>query len=254
MTGPAAPARVLLLGGTAEARALATELVARGVPVISSLAGRVARPRLPAGEVRIGGFGGTDGLRTWLRDNNIAAVVDATHPYATTITAHAVAATDAVGVPMVRLCRPPWVPQADECWRTVPTLADAARYVASGPGRVFLTTGRQDVDAFAGIDAAWFLIRVVDAPMSGLPPHHELLTARGPYDFDNELALLRDHRIDTLVTKNSGGPLTRPKLDAARAAGVDVVMIDRPQMLVSGPVVPDVDTALRWLVDHGHAG
>lgn len=243
----AAPDPVLVLGGTSEARALAEVLVDAGVPVISSLAGRVADPRLPVGEVRVGGFGGIDGLRDWLRDNAVRVVVDATHPYATTISAHAAAATSALGIPLVRIRRPPWVPGVDDRWHCVPNLDAAADAVRHRARRILLTTGRQDVGAFAGIDSAWFLIRVVDPPTGDLPPHHRLLTVRGPYDLDNELALMRDNAIDTLVTKNSGGPLTRPKLDAARIAGVDVIMVDRPTEPGSGAVVHDVEGAVQWL-------
>ncbi|GAA1480208.1 cobalt-precorrin-6A reductase [Gordonia sinesedis] len=247
MMDPTPPNPILVLGGTSEARALAQVLVDAGVPVISSLAGRVADPRLPVGEVRVGGFGGIVGLRDWLRDNAVRAVVDATHPYATTITAHAATATSTLGIPLVRIRRPPWIPGEGDRWHSVPSLDAAADAVRHRARRVLLTTGRQDVGVFAGIESAWFLIRVVDPPTADLPPHHQLLTARGPYDFDNELALMRDNAIDTLVTKNSGGPLTRPKLDAARVAGVDVIMVDRPAEPDSGTVVDDVDGAVHWL-------
>ncbi len=242
--------RVLLLGGTAEGRALAARLHPR-VDIVSSLAGRVPDPALPVGEVRIGGFGGVDGLRRWLSENGIGAVVDATHPFAATMTAHAAAACADLGLPHVVLRRPAWEPGGAAM---VASDAEAAeRVAAQGCSRVFLTTGRSGTAAFRDSDA-WFLIRVVTAPDSdALPRHHELLFSRGPYDYENECALLRDHRIDALVTKNSGGELTRAKLDAAEALGVGVVMIDRPPLPAGVAVVGSVDEAVEWVFSRGNA-
>jgi precorrin-6A/cobalt-precorrin-6A reductase len=236
--------RVLLLGGTAEARALATQLD-RDVDVISSLAGRVPDPALPVGEVRIGGFGGVDGMRRWLIDWKIDAVVDATHPYATTITAHAATVCDDLGLPHVVLARPAW-PTSDAIM--VGSDAEAAKTIAGkGYSRIFLTTGRSGAAAFADVDA-WFLIRAVTAPDADtLPRHHRLVLSRGPYHYDDELALLREHRIDALVTKNSGGQMTRPKLDAAAALGVAVVMVNRPPLPPGVATVETVDDAAAWV-------
>ncbi|GAB90954.1 cobalt-precorrin-6A reductase [Gordonia rhizosphera] len=241
---------ILLLGGTGEARDLAARLVADGVPVISSLAGRVARPRLPAGEVRIGGFGGTDGLREWIREHDVAAVIDATHPFAATITEHAARAAAELGTPLLRLRRPQWAPGPGDRWEMVADMGAAAEAVRERGGRVFLTTGRQDVGVFADIADAWFLIRVVDPPTADLPPHHRLLASRGPYDLAGERTLLREHRIDALVTKNSGGELTRAKLVAAAELGVDVVMVQRPAEPAVGETVDSVDDAVAWLTRH----
>jgi precorrin-6A/cobalt-precorrin-6A reductase len=233
--------RLLLLGGTGEARALAGLL--DGHDVVTSLAGRVADPRLPAGEVRIGGFGGAEGLAEWLREHRIEAVVDATHPYAGRITANANAATVAVGVPALIVDRPAW--SASPEWERVSSAGAAA--VAIRPAeRVFLTIGRQHVGAFAEVDA-WFLVRSIDPPTDRLPARHELLLARGPFEYDAELALLRDRRIDTLVTKNSGGPATVAKLDAARELGVRVVVIDRPPLPAGAVVVDNLDAAAKWV-------
>jgi precorrin-6A/cobalt-precorrin-6A reductase len=236
--------RVLLLGGTSEGRALAARL-APDVDVISSLAGRVPDPALPVGEVRIGGFGGVEGMRRWLLDSKVDAVVDATHPYASTITAHAAAVCDELGLPHLVLARPAW-PPGDAI--VVASDAEAAKTVAAGRySRVFLTTGRSGTAAFADIDA-WFLIRAVTAPdPDTLPHHHEVMLSRGPYHYDDELALLRDHRIDALVTKNSGGQMTRPKLDAAAALGVAVVMVDRPPLPGGVATVSTVDDAVDWV-------
>lgn len=236
--------RVLLLGGTGEARALAKALHPR-VDIISSLAGRVPDPALPVGPVRIGGFGGVDGLRRWLRDERIDAVVDATHPFAATMTAHAAAACGELRIPHLILARPGWDPAAAI---VVESDVHAAETVArQGYSRVFLTTGRSGVRAFADSDA-WFLIRVVTEPDgSSLPRHHQLVLSRGPYRYDDESALLREHRIDALVTKNSGGLMTRAKLDAAAALEIPVVMVARPPLPVGVSTVGTVPEAAEWV-------
>ncbi len=236
--------RVLLLGGTSEARELA-ELLHPKVDVISSLAGRVPNPALPVGEVRIGGFGGVDGLRRWLVESRVDAVVDATHPYAATITEHAAEACGALRIPHLVVARPAW-PQGDAIPAT--SDADAVKAVRDrGFTRVFLTTGRSGVDVFSDVDA-WFLIRAVTAPdPHSLPPRHEVVLSRGPYRYEDEHALLAEHRIDCLVTKNSGGDMTRPKLDAAAALGVPVVMVDRPALPDGVAPVSTVDDAVAWV-------
>jgi precorrin-6A/cobalt-precorrin-6A reductase len=236
--------RVLLLGGTAEARALAKTLHPR-VDIISSLAGRVPDPALPVGPVRIGGFGGVDGLRRWLRDEHIGAVVDATHPFAATMTAHAAEACAALRLPHLVLARAAWAPGNAIVVESDTEAAKAAakqRY-----SRVFLTTGRSSVQAFADSDA-WFLIRAVTAPdAASLPRHHQLLLSRGPYRYDGELSLLREHRIDGLVTKNSGGDMTRAKLDAAAALHIPVVMVARPRLPAGVTAVGTVEDAAEWV-------
>jgi precorrin-6A/cobalt-precorrin-6A reductase len=240
--------RVLLLGGTSEGRALAARLHP-DVDVVSSLAGRVPDPALPVGEVRIGGFGGAEGMRRWLVDSKVDAVVDATHPYAATITAHAAAVCDELGLPHLLLARPAW-PPGDAL--VVDSDAEAAKTVTTERySRVFLTTGRSGTAGFADVDA-WFLIRAVTAPdPDTLPPHHQLVLSRGPYHYEDELALLRDHRIDALVTKNSGGQMTRPKLDAAAALGIAVVMVDRPPSPGGVTTVSTVDDAAAWVRSTG---
>jgi precorrin-6A/cobalt-precorrin-6A reductase len=243
--------RVLLLGGTAEARALADRLHP-GLDIISSLAGRVPNPALPVGPVRIGGFGGVEGLRTWLTKNDVTAVVDATHPFAATITAHAASACAELDIPYVVLNRPPWDPAGAT---VIATDTEAAAIIAAeGYSRVFLTTGRSGVAAFADSDA-WFLIRVVTAPdVAALPPNHELVLSRGPYHYEDECELLRSRGIEVLVTKNSGGRLTEAKLDAARALGVDVVLIQRPALPGGVPAVSSVEEAVDWVFSLGNAG
>ena len=236
--------RVLLLGGTSEARALAARLHP-DVDVISSLAGRVPDPALPVGEVRIGGFGGVDGMRRWLSEAAVDAVVDATHPYAATITAHAAAVCGDLCLPHLVLSRPAWDP-GDAI--VVGSDAEAAKTVAADRySRVFLTTGRSGTTAFTDVDA-WFLIRAVTAPdAETLPRRHHLVLSRGPYHYDDELVLLREYHIDALVTKNSGGAMTRPKLDAAAALGVAVVMVNRPPLPPNAATVASVDDAVDWV-------
>lgn len=236
--------KVLLLGGTGEARALAARLHPE-VEVISSLAGRVPDPALPVGPVRIGGFGGVDGMRQWLRDAAVDAVVDATHPFAATITAHAAQLCTELGLPHLVLARPAWAPGTAIVVRSDREAAETV--AAKGYSRVFLTTGRSGTAAFKGV-GAWFLIRAVTAPdPDTLPAEHQLLLSRGPYDYDDELALLREHRIDALVTKNSGGAMTEPKLRAAEAAGVPVVMVDRPPLPPGVQTVATVEEAVGWI-------
>ena len=236
--------RILVLGGTGEGRALAARLHP-GTDIISSLAGRVPDPALPVGPVRIGGFGGVAGLRQWLRDNDITAIVDATHPFAATMTAHAAQASADLTLPHLVLARPAWNPGNAS---VVGSDTEAADTVArQGYSRVFLTTGRSGVAPFTDSDA-WFLIRVVTPPDPGLlPRHHEVLLSRGPYAYDDEYTLLRDNRIDVLVTKNSGGELTAAKLDAADKLGVAVVMIERPPLPAGVRMVSTVDEAVDWV-------
>jgi precorrin-6A/cobalt-precorrin-6A reductase len=238
--------RVLILGGTAEARALADAL--SWADVVTSLAGRTAAPALPTGEVRIGGFGGRAGLAAYLADERIGAVVDATHPFAAAITASAVSAAATAGVPLVVLRRPGWTAGPGDDWRRVPSLAAAAQTVPPLGERVFLTIGRQGAREFAGVGECWFLIRCVDPPSPPLPPRHEVLLDRGPFALDGELALLRGHRIDVLVTKDSGGPMTAAKLAAARELAIPVVMVDRPPM-PAAPTVDSVAAAIAWLTE-----
>jgi precorrin-6A/cobalt-precorrin-6A reductase len=239
--------RILILGGTGEARALAAALSGRpGLHVVSSLAGRVSNPALPAGEVRIGGFGGVDGLIGYLRRQRVDAVVDATHPFAATITRHAVEAAAAVGLPLVILRRPAW--PAQPSWIQAPDIAAAASRVAGlPPGCVLLTTGRRDLAAFAGDDAHHYLVRAVEPPDGAAPPHRTVLLDRGPYTVDGEAALMRQHAVTVLVTKNSGGDLTVAKLVAARERGIPVVVVDRPAFPPGPPVMETVDAVLSWV-------
>lgn len=239
---------VLVLGGTTEARELAASLAARpDVRVTMSLAGRVSRPGAQAGDVRIGGFGGAEGLAVWLRAHDVDAVVDATHPFAAAVTANAARAAAATGVPAVVLRRPGWHPSPGDRWYRADSLTEAAALLPSLGRRVFLTTGRLRLAAFADLAGLHFLIRSVEAPDPPMPPHSEVLLARGPFTVDGERALLREHRIDVLVTKDSGGTATAAKLLAARDLGLPVVVVRRPPLPAGVEVVPDVRSALAWL-------
>jgi precorrin-6A/cobalt-precorrin-6A reductase len=248
---------ILVLGGTAEARELAGALDDAGVHVTSSLAGRVSRPRLPAGTVRIGGFGGPHALARWLTEHGAVAVVDATHPFAERISASAATACSRAGVPLLRLQRPGWSEGPDDDWHWVADLEGAAAAIPPLGERVLLSTGRQGLPAFANVQDAWFLVRCVEQPDPPLPQHHELLLDRGPYTVDGELALIDEHRIELVVTKDSGGAYTQAKLEAARQRGLPVIVVRRPPR-PDVATVATVDDALAWSLERererAHAG
>jgi precorrin-6A/cobalt-precorrin-6A reductase len=175
--------------------------------------------------------------------------VDATHPFAAQVSAHAATAAADLGIPAVHLRRPEWIQRPGDLWTRVPDLAAAAEALAAHDERVLLTIGRQGVGMFANCDRHRFVIRAIDAPTAPLPSRYELLLARGPFTFDDELVLMSRHRIDVLVTKNSGGAQTEAKIFAARTAGLPVVMIDRPPLPVDAVAVDEVGAALEWLHD-----
>ncbi|MEV6563442.1 cobalt-precorrin-6A reductase [Streptomyces kronopolitis] len=249
MNDAARPVRhVLILGGTTEARRLAGLLAADpSLRVTSSLAGRVAAPRLPAGEVRIGGFGGPEGQARWLREHAVDALIDATHPFADTISRHAALAAGTVHVPLLALRRPGWVPGPGDRWHRVTSLAEAAAALPALGNRVFLTTGRMGLAHFAHLTDLWFLVRSVDAPEPPCPPRMTTLLDRGPFTVEGERSLLRDHRIDVVVTKDSGAAATAAKLTAAREAGLPVVVVRRPPVPEGVPVAAGPEEAAQWL-------
>lgn len=234
--------RVLILGGTAEARELSWALADRpDVEVTSSLAGEVQAPLLPYGKVRVGGFDGPDGLVHFLRQLAPDLVVDATHPFADTITRDAVGACDAVGIPLVVLRRPAWTEVPGDAWTHVPDLPAAAALVREMPaGTVFLSTGRRDLAAFADDAAHDFLVRSIDPPAGKPLVRMTVLLDRGPYTVGSELLVLRQHNVAVLVTKNSGGSMTSAKLVAARELGLPVVVVDRPGLPSGADVVDSV--------------
>ena len=241
---------MLLLGGTAEGRELAVRLRdLRDLRVVTSLAGRLEDSPLPPGELRSGGFGGVDGLAAWLRGCVPVLVVDATHPFAAQISTNALAASELTRAPLLRLRRPGWTANVDDRWLRVPSLAAAADLLPTVGRLPLLTTGRQDLSIFTthpGCSLIDLVARCVEPPEPPLPARTTVLLARGPYTLAGERALLRELRIDVLVTKDSGGEATRPKLDAARELGVPVVMVDRPPSLAPVSVL-SVDEADGWV-------
>jgi precorrin-6A/cobalt-precorrin-6A reductase len=249
--GVVARKRVLVLGGTSEAMALAEVLAARSeIDAVLSLAGRTSAPRLPPIPHRIGGFGGVDGLVDYLRNETIDVLVDATHPFARHMTANAAEAAKRCGVPRIVFTRPPWVPAHEDHWTFVADTEAAVAALSEGPRRVFLTVGRLSLPAFRAAPQHFYLVRSIDAPdPDERPPNMALVLARGPFDTAAEQALMREYDIDILVTKNSGGTATDAKLQAARDLGLPVILIDRPP-LPDGAVVYTVEDVLAFIASH----
>ncbi|MEG3863926.1 cobalt-precorrin-6A reductase [Microcoleus sp. herbarium12] len=243
--------RLLILGGTGDA----VELAARAsqiaeLEVISSLAGRTKQPLTPkTGTVRIGGFGGAAGLAEFLRCSPIDFLVDATHPFAAQISARAAVAAVECNVPHLMLVRPAWEAVEGDRWIEVASHSEAARALSGHSRRVFLTIGRQELAEFAGLEGVWCLMRAIDPPAPNTPiPHGELLLARGPFLLTDERQLLLEYQIDTIVSKNSGGAATYPKIIAARELGIPVVMVQR-QPIPHVQRVADVAGAISWLIE-----
>jgi precorrin-6A/cobalt-precorrin-6A reductase len=234
--------RVLILGGTKEGRSLA-DACARvpGLTVVSSLAGRTSAPVLPAGEVRVGGFGGA--LAGHLRDFD--AVVDATHPFAAAVSAAAAEAAGRAGVPLLRLVRPPWTERPGDDWRRVPSLPVAATLAPTLGERLFLAVGSGGLAAFADVDA-WCLARTVEHPAPPLPRRLHVVRGRGPFTVEAERELLTRHGVDVLVARDSGGA-TDAKLHACRELRLPVVLVERPAEEAAGTRVTDVSAAVAWL-------
>ena len=244
---------MLILGGTTEAAALDQHLAeqAPDIRAIISLAGHTVDPRPSNLPVRVGGFGGIEGLRQYLRDENIIAVIDATHPFAAIMPFNAEHACKAEGVPLLAIRRAPWHPVEGDRWKNVRDMEAAAEALGQDSRRVFLTIGRLDLPAFAEAPQHHYLVRAIEPIGDRLPvPHVEVIQQRGPFDVDDEEALMREKRIEILVSKNSGGDATAAKLAAARRLGLPVIMVARPPK-------PDVETVthvhqvLPWLVAEG---
>ncbi|MBN8944517.1 MAG: cobalt-precorrin-6A reductase [Rhizobiales bacterium] len=244
---------ILILGGTTEATALARRLAETcpGMPALVSLAGRTSAPKPLALPIRIGGFGGIDGLGAFLAENRVAVVIDATHPFAAIMPFNAEAACRLAQVPLLALRRPPWTPVAGDTWIEAKDMADAAAALGAEPRRVFLTIGRQELGAFARAPQHHYLVRSIEPIGDVLPaPHVTRIEARGPFLVEDELALMRRERIDLVVSKNSGGAQTEAKLAAARGLGLAVVMVARPAK-PDVATAETVDQALAWLAAHG---
>jgi precorrin-6A/cobalt-precorrin-6A reductase len=242
--------RILILGGTAEARVLAGHLAGRGGLYITlSLAGRTASPAAQGVPVRSGGFGGAAGLADYLARERIDALVDATHPYANVISANAAIAARKANVPLVALRRPSWVAVSGDSWTDVSDVREAVRALGQNSRRVFVALGRSEVAPFVDAPQHFYLIRSVDPIDPPLPlPHVTYITGRGPFDEGDDRALMTAHRIGVVIAKNSGSPATYGKIAAARALGIEVIMLRRPEA-PDAPAVETVGDAIAWL-DH----
>ncbi|MCJ2060514.1 cobalt-precorrin-6A reductase [Methylobacterium sp. J-048] len=247
--------RILILGGTGEASALARALADRDdCAVTLSLAGRTAAPKPEPVPTRIGGFGGAEGLAAYLRRENIDRLIDATHPFAATISGNAAAAAVTVGVPLLAIRRPAWSRASGDLWTEVGSMEEAVAALGREPRRVFLTIGRQEAGAFATAPQHAYLARSVEPLESVLPvPHLTAIETRGPFDAAAEAALMRAAGTEILVSKNSGGAATYGKIAAARSLAIPVVMVRRPEK-PDVPSVPNAEGALRWLRTRDHAG
>ena len=246
------PPRILILGGTAEAAALARGALDRfggAMQVITSLAGRTERPAPLPGETRIGGFGGTSGLTAYLSDHGISRVVDATHPFATRVSAQARLACKQAEVPRLILLRPPWRRHPLDRWIEVDNIVAAAAIVGRVGRRAWLTIGASEIACFSGEREVEFLVRIVDPPPQSLPVHsYEVIVGRGPFTLAGERHHLKHHAIDVLVSKASGGAATEAKIIAARELGIPVIVVRRPPR-EPGDAVETIEAALEWLAD-----
>ena len=226
---------------------MAHALAEAGVDAVYSYAGRTESPVAQPLPVRVGGFGGVEGLVAYLKAEGFTHLVDATHPFAAQMSRHAVEASRITGVPLIALEREPWAATEDDRWTHVPDFAGAVAALGETPRRVFLAIGRQNLDAFAGAPQHHYLLRLVDPPTEPLPlPQAEAVIARGPFTVEGDRALLRDHRIDVIVAKNAGGSGAEAKLVAARELGVPVVLIDRPRV-PERKVARTVAEVMAWL-------
>ena len=242
--------RILILGGTQEAFQLAEQLAdLAGVETISSLAGRTREPRLPKGKVRTGGFGGAAGLARYLAEERVTHLVNATHPFAAQISANAVAAARAAGIPVLRVLRPAWAALPDDRWVSARHAAEAAELCRREGGRIFLTLGSGEIAAFSQVHNAHFLVRMIDAPEELPLTDYRTIAARGPFSLQDELRLLAEHHVGLVVAKNSGGEATYAKIEAARRMGLPVIMIDRPPIAQDpqSPVVARIADVIDWL-------
>ncbi|MBD2629040.1 cobalt-precorrin-6A reductase [Trichormus variabilis] len=241
--------RVLILGGTGDAAELSARVAnISGVEAIASLAGRTREPSTPVGNFRIGGFGGVEGLASYLHQMQIDVLIDATHPFANQISWNAANAATIAGIPRLMMIRPAWEKEEKDIWIEVKNIIDAAAALKNQAQRVFLTIGRQEISAFSHLQEMWFLMRMIDPPNPDvLLPPGIVLCATGPFTLAKEREILTNYQIDTIVSKNSGGNATYAKIIAAREMGIKVVMVNRPPV-PPGEQVPDVESAVNWLL------
>ena len=244
-------ARLLILGGSAEGFALADALQPRhDLTVTTSLAGVTEAPRTPLGGIRRGGFGGVMGLVSFLRDDRISAIIDATHPFADGISRNAAIAAAKMKVPIIHLWRPAWEQESGDQWTEVDDLEAASAAIPAGKAAVFLTTGRSELAAFAGRSDCTFIARIIQPveqrPAETWPEKLKFVYDKGPFDLELERKLLKKHQVRLIVSKNSGGEAAYPKLAAARELGLPVVMVRRPPK-PTGRTVATVEAAIKWL-------
>ncbi|MEX0319342.1 MAG: cobalt-precorrin-6A reductase [Ruegeria sp.] len=237
---------LLILGGTTEANILAKAVSDQGVAATYSYAGRVDNPRPQPLPTRVGGFGGAQGLARYIRDHGISHVVDATHPFAAQMSRNAATACAETGTPLAALTRPAWGAQEGDRWHHVPDIPAAVAALSGPPKRVFLAVGRMHLEDFSAQPQHHYLLRLVDAPTALPLPDCDVVVSRGPFTVEGDTALMERHGTELVVSKNAGGTGARAKLDAARALGLAVLMIDRPAMpeRVELATVPQV---LNWL-------
>lgn len=242
---------VLLLGGTTEGTRLSWTLAERRILGTVSMAGRVANPAAQALPLRVGGFGGVAGLGAYLRHERITHVIDATHPFAAQMSANAVHACAVTGVPLIALTRAPWQETAQDRWQRVPDIAGAVAALGGKARRVMLAVGRMHLPEFTANPQNFYLLRLVDPPEAppAFPDHH-VIVDRGPFGLEGDMALLRKHRIDVIVSKNSGGTGAFAKIEAARTLGLPVIMIDRPAI----PARPEAHSEAEVLAWLAHVG
>jgi precorrin-6A/cobalt-precorrin-6A reductase len=239
--------RILLLGGTTEASQMAATFAAQGLDAVFSYAGRTAVPVAQPLPTRVGGFGGVDGFESYLAAEKISHVVDATHPFAAGMSRNAHAACTRAAVPLIRLERPSWKADDGDDWTHLSCIEDIPTALPDDPARIFLAIGKQQIGLFAAKPQHHYLLRLVDQPNIALPlPDTTVVVARGPFDVAGDIALMRLHRINYIVAKNSGGQGARAKLDAARELGLPVLMAQRP-LLPGDSIASTVDEVLRWL-------
>ncbi len=241
--------RILVLGGTGDSARLIPQLAALpNVETIASLAGRTPKPNIPSmGQVRMGGFGGIEGLVQYLKTEKIDLLIDMTHPFAAQITRNAAIAAGQVEIPHLLFCRPAWEQVAGDRWIEAVDLAAAAVLFPGMADRVFLTIGRQELGAFADVSDCWFLMRMITPPDLDRIPNGELLLDQGPFDLEKETQILIDYNIGAIVSKNSGGNAAYAKIVAARNLEIPVVMIPRP-LLPKGEVVSEISGVMQWVM------
>jgi len=242
--------KILILGGTGDAVKLAAKLATISeIEVISSLAGRTKKPAALVGQVRIGGFGGAEGLANYLQQNSIDILIDATHPCAGQITHNGAIASHIANIPHLMLVRPQWERVTGDEWIEVESVEAASKAIPKSVNRIFITSGRQQLEPFLQrsqvYPETWYLMRSIDPPEIELP-NSKMLLDRGPFSLDQERKLLRDYQIQAIVSKNSGGDATYAKIIAARELGIPIVMVQRPAR-AEGEKVTSIEEAIAWL-------